>query len=101
MTAKTPPRKSAARAGKLRKGKAAAAAAGAEPAAPRLAQARDAFEQGDWAALARLAEAELEGLEDRGRLALLAAAGLAQRGDLAAARHHVGLARGWGCPPEL
>ena len=101
MTAKTPPRKSAARAGKPRKGKAAAAAAGAEPAAPRLAQARDAFEQGDWAALARLAEAELEGLEDRGRLALLAAAGLAQRGDLAAARHHVGLARGWGCPPEL
>ena len=51
MTAKTPPRKSAARAGKPRKGKAAAAAAGAEPAAPRLAQARDAFEQGDWAAV--------------------------------------------------
>lgn len=109
MTGKTPPRKPAAGAGRARKGAAASgpsapsapAATGAEAGSKRVAQARDAFEQGDWAALAALADTTLEHMEDRGRLALLAAAGLAQHGDMGAARHHVGLARAWGCPRDL
>ena len=66
-----------------------------------LTRARAAWEMGDWAALAGLANQPLETLDERGRLALLAAVGLAQLGQMEEARHYARLARDWGCPTPL
>lgn len=64
-------------------------------------RARMAWDEGDWTTLAALAGEPLETCDDRARLALLCAAGLAQLGRIDAARRHVRLARGWGCPSGL
>ena len=66
-----------------------------------LTRARAAWEMGDWAALAGLADRSLESHDDRAKLALLAAVGLAQLGDMAGARRFCDMARGWGCTDTL
>ncbi len=73
---------------------------------PEISRARAAWEAGDWPTLARLAGpdqsgAALEGAADRDRLALFAAVGLAQTGDLTTARQLLALARRWGCPQRV
>ncbi len=79
-----------------------------EPAEPGLAlgtglleRSRSAWELGDWAALAALVNQPLETCRDREKLALLAAVGLAQLGQMSEARTYATLARDWGCPTRL
>ncbi len=68
-----------------------------------LMRARAAWELGDWAALAGLAERSFEKRQDPddARLMLLAAVGLAQLGRMKEARQLAGMARTRGCPPAL
>lgn len=66
-----------------------------------LNRSRTAWELGDWAALVALADQDLEQEGERAKLALLAAVGLAQTGQLEEARSYARMARGWGCPPVL
>jgi len=72
-----------------------------ERGADLLTRSRAAWEMGDWLKLARLAGQPLETLENREKLALLAAVGLAQTGQMEDARQHARLARAWGCPAIL
>lgn len=69
--------------------------------AGRLDQAREQWRAGDWSALARIVDEPVETHPDRARLALLAAAGLAQAGRMAETRLWVLRARDWGCPDAL
>ncbi|MFA7588134.1 MAG: hypothetical protein WCY11_18410 [Novosphingobium sp.] len=59
------------------------------------------WELGDWASLGRLSEQDLSAHEDRARLAMLAALGLAQLGRLAEAGTHIRQAQDWGISSEL
>ena len=63
----------------------------------RMTRARAAWDRGDWAALAALGQDPLDKEPERAHLALLAAAGLAQAGEIGAARVQVARARDWGC----
>jgi hypothetical protein len=71
------------------------------PCARRLEEARAQWQLGDWTALATLADQDIENCAERARLALLAAAGLAQLGQMQAARRWTQAALGWGCDREL
>lgn len=73
----------------------------AGPDAGVLARSRTAWELGDWAALAALADQPLEDARDRAKLALLATVGLAQLGQLDTARIWAERAQEWGCPASL
>ncbi|WP_300556109.1 hypothetical protein [Maricaulis sp.] len=66
-----------------------------------LERARAHWQMGEWPALAALAREPLDDHPDRTKLALLAAVGLAQGGDLPAARAHAARARDWGCDRTL
>lgn len=66
-----------------------------------LERARTQWQFGDWSSLVALAEQDLEHHPDRDKLAILAAAGFAQQGDVARAKQHVRLASDWGCEPKL
>lgn len=66
-----------------------------------LEQSRSDWELGHWDKLAKLAEGPLETDPNREKLALLASVGLAQRGDLTAARSFAKQAKAWGCDPEI
>lgn len=71
----------------------------ADPAeGERLATARADWESGNWQALAALAAGDLSKEAGRDRLALFAAAGLAQTGDMPGARKSLAQALDWGCP---
>lgn len=65
------------------------------------ARARAAWEQGDWSFLAALTKHPLEAESERARLALLAAAGLAQTGQLEDMRRHIDQALNWGVSRQL
>lgn len=67
----------------------------------RIDRARAAWIQGDWTALAAMADVALDTSARRDRVALLVAAGLAQQGQLEAARGQAQKALDWGCPPRL
>lgn len=62
-----------------------------------LDSARTQWQIGDWKNLARLGDLELDGHADRAKLALLAAAGYLQDGDVECARTYLELAQRWGC----
>nr|VFJ62263.1 MAG: hypothetical protein BECKDK2373C_GA0170839_109512 [Candidatus Kentron sp. DK] len=66
-----------------------------------LERARTQWQFGDWGSLAKLDRDTLEHHPDRAKLALLAAAGLAQMDELSAAREFVQLALDWGCEKRL
>lgn len=66
-----------------------------------LEQSRSDWELGHWDKLAKLAEGPLETDPNRAKLALLASVGLAQLGDITAARSYAEQAKSWGCAPEL
>lgn len=66
-----------------------------------LERSRAQWELGDWDRLAALAALPLEDHPDRAKLALLAGVGLAQTGDMGAARVQLRRAQDWGCPRDL
>lgn len=72
-----------------------------KPSADLVSRSRSAWELGDWAALVSLTKQYLEQYEDRAKLALLAAVGLAQSGQMAEAASYARQACDWGCPPKL
>lgn len=66
-----------------------------------LERSRTQWQFGDWDSLARLERDTLQHHPDRAKLALLAAAGHAQKGDSQAARQFTRLAQDWGCSKKL
>ncbi|GAB6059466.1 class I SAM-dependent methyltransferase [Desulfonatronum parangueonense] len=66
-----------------------------------LERSRTQWQFGDWDSLAGMDRDTLQHHPDRAKLALLAAAGHAQRGSLEQARRFVRLARDWGCGRQL
>jgi len=66
-----------------------------------LEKSRSQWLFGDWNSLGDLTPNRIEGHPDRARLALLAAAGLVQIGDMIGARRLLHLAKDWGCDPRL
>lgn len=58
------------------------------------------WEQGEWEALVEAAGMDLETLPDRAQLSLLIGAGMAQTGDMEAARAAIEQAEEWGCDRE-
>jgi hypothetical protein len=66
-----------------------------------LERARTQWQFGDWTSLASLSRDSLQHHPDRAKLALLAAAGHQQSGDISAARSFVQLAQDWGCNSHL
>lgn len=62
-----------------------------------LANAREQWQAGDWQSLVALDHARIQQHPERARLALLAAAGQAQTGDMNAARQLIRQAEEWGC----
>lgn len=66
-----------------------------------LERAKTQWQFGDWESLAEIDRTTLQHHPDRGKLALLAAAGHQQLGDIAQARRFTELARDWGCSPRL
>ena len=66
-----------------------------------LERSRTQWQFGDWDSLAKLDRDTLQHHPDRAKLALLAAAGHAQKGDSQAARHFTRLAQDWGCSKKL
>lgn len=62
-----------------------------------LERAKNQWQFGDWQTLAAIDHNNLEHHPERAKLALLAAAGHAQLGDMATARQLIGLAEDWGC----
>lgn len=66
-----------------------------------LERARTQWQFGDWQALTQLAQQPLEHHPDRAMLALLAAAGFMQVGDMAQARHHLRQSEAWGQNAKL
>ncbi|WP_333873164.1 FkbM family methyltransferase [Methylobacter sp.] len=66
-----------------------------------LDNSRTQWQFGDWDSLVKLQRDSLEQHPERAKLALLAAAGHQQVGDMNAARDFVQLARDWGCDKQL
>lgn len=66
-----------------------------------LERSRTQWQFGDWENLAQLSRDTLQHHPDRAKLALLAAAGLLQKGENSAARQFVRLAQDWGCNKKL
>jgi hypothetical protein len=66
-----------------------------------LERSRTQWQFGDWDSLAKLDRDTLQHHPDRAKLALLAAAGHAQKGDSQAARQFTRLAQDWGCSKKL
>jgi len=66
-----------------------------------LERSRTQWQFGDWQSLAQLDRETLQHHPDRAKLALLAAAGRLQTGNLDQAHHFVRLARDWGCGKQL
>ena len=66
-----------------------------------LEHSRANWQVGNWQKLADLTEASIEHHPERDKLALLAAAGLAQTGNLAGSKRMALRARDWGCSPAL
>ena len=66
-----------------------------------LERARTQWQFGDWESLAALGCAQIQHHPDRAKLALLAAAGLIQTGEVASARKFTRLAQEWGCGKKL
>ena len=66
-----------------------------------LDNARTQWQFGDWDSLVKLQRDNLEAHPERAKLALLAAAGHSQVGDMNAVRDFVQLARDWGCDKQL
>ena len=66
-----------------------------------LERARTQWQFGDWESLAALSREILQHHPDRAKLALLAAAGHQQQGDMVAARRFTLLAQGWGVSKKL
>lgn len=66
-----------------------------------LERSRTQWQFGDWESLARLEREILQHHPDRAKLALLAAAGHQQLGNMAAARQFTRLAQDWGCSKKL
>ena len=66
-----------------------------------LDSARTQWQFGDWESLAALSREEIEGHPERAKLALLAAAGHQQTGDMTQARQFVCLANEWGVDKKL
>jgi hypothetical protein len=66
-----------------------------------LERSRTQWQFGDWESLAALNRETLQHHPDRAKLALLAAAGHTQQGNIPAARHFAQLARDWGCSKAL
>lgn len=66
-----------------------------------LERAKTQWQSGDWQSLAAIDYNNLEHHPDRAKLALLAAAGHAQLGDMATARQLFELANDWGCSKRL
>jgi hypothetical protein len=62
-----------------------------------LERSRTQWQFGDWQSLAKLERTTLQHHIDRGKLALLAAAGHLQTGNTEAARQFIRLAQDWGC----
>ncbi len=66
-----------------------------------LERSRTQWQFGDWASLAGMDRETLQHHPDRAKLALLAAAGHAQQGDMGQARRFTRLAQDWGCGRTL
>lgn len=66
-----------------------------------LERSRTQWQFGDWESLAKLERDTLQHHPDRAKLALLAAAGHQQLGNMAAARQFTRLAQDWGCSKRL
>ncbi len=66
-----------------------------------LERSRTQWQFGDWDSLAGIDRDGLQHHPDRAKLALMAAAGHAQRGNLDQARRFIRLAREWGCGRQL
>lgn len=66
-----------------------------------LERSRTQWQFGDWASLAKLERSTLQHHPDRAKLALLAAAGHQQLGNLPAVRQFTQLALDWGCGKKL
>lgn len=66
-----------------------------------LERARTQWQFGDWASLMSLDRETLQHHPDRAKLALLAAAGHMQQGDIQVARQFTRLAQDWGCSKKL
>ena len=66
-----------------------------------LERARTQWQFGDWESLAALGREQLQHHPERGKLALLAAAGLLQTGGSAKARTFVHLAQDWGISKQM
>lgn len=66
-----------------------------------LERSRTQWQFGDWESLAKLERDTLQHHPDRAKLALLAAAGHQQLGNMAAARQFTRLAQDWGCSKKL
>lgn len=66
-----------------------------------LERSRTQWQFGDWESLTTLSRETLQHHPDRAKLALLAAAGQQQQGDMAAARQFIRLAQDWGASKKL
>ena len=66
-----------------------------------LERARTQWQFGDWASLIKLERETLQHHPDRAKLALLAAAGHMQQGEMSVARQFTRLAQDWGCSKKL
>lgn len=66
-----------------------------------LERSRTQWQFGDWESLAQISRDSLQHHPDRAKLALLAAAGLLQKGNTVTARQFVHLAQDWGCSKKL
>lgn len=66
-----------------------------------LERSRTQWQFGDWESLAALGSENLQHHPDRAKLALLAAAGLQQKGSITEAGRYVRLAKEWGCSKRL
>ncbi|MCQ4253824.1 class I SAM-dependent methyltransferase [Stutzerimonas stutzeri] len=66
-----------------------------------LERSRTQWQFGDWASLAKLGRSTLQHHPDRAKLAMLAAAGHQQLGNLPAVRQFTQLALEWGCGKKL
>lgn len=66
-----------------------------------LERSRTQWEYGDWDSLAKIERGALQHHPDRAKLALLAAAGYQQIGDMSATRQFTRMAQDWGCSKKL
>lgn len=66
-----------------------------------LERAKTQWQFGDWQSLAAIDHNSLKQHPDRAKLALLAAAGHAQLGDIAMAKQLIDMAEDWGCSKRL